>query len=262
MLKFKNGFRSFKSSYLQITGVLLLIVLAVSQLWYNSANSSQASAAVAAQVRFAGEYRIGDGQWHTIEEGKHISATKGDVTLRGNFHLFSPDNEYIGLFRSNVPIAFYTNHISLTFYEEEAYVIDHENPLFGVSACGVGWTAHSFSGDGTEPIEIVVHNPHRFGNETAVDEMLAKVAIWGGIGFERNILESGQAQRNAGLFFVIVSFVVLGSALFSALLHIQNNRIIWLLGLTVLSAGAYLAYNAPGVYFWSELVVCEQLKNA
>ena len=254
MLKFKNGFRSFKSSYLQIAGVLLLIVLAVSQLWYNSANSSQASAAVAAQVRFAGEYRIGDGQWHTIEEGKHISATKGDVTLRGNFHLFSPDNEYIGLFCSDVPIAFYTNHISLTFYEEEAYVIDHENPLFGVSACGVDWTAHSFSGDGTEPIEIVVHNPHRFGNENAIDELLANVAIWANIDFERSILESGLTQRNTGLFLVIVAFVLLGSALFSTLLHIANNRIIWLLGATIFSAGVNLAYSAPGVSFWSEYI--------
>ena len=68
------------------------------------------------------------------------------------------------------------------------------------------------------------------------------------------MLESGQVQRNTGLFFVIVSFVLLGSALFSALLRVQNNRIIWLLGATILSAGIYLAYSASGVPFWSEFV--------
>ena len=256
MLKFKNRFHLFKSSHVQIAGVLLLIFLAVFMLWFNNANSNQSIGATAARVRFNGEYRIGDGQWQTIDEGKHIPATKGDVTLRGNFHLFSPGGEYIGLFSGNTPIAFYTDHISLTFYEgeDEPYVIDHENPLFGASACGVDWTAHSFSSDGTEPIEIVVHNPHRFGNENAIDEMLSNLAIWGNINFERDILADGQTQRNTGLFFVIVSLVLLGSALFSALLHIPNNRVIWLLGATILSAGIYLVYSASGVSFWSEFI--------
>ena len=256
MIKFKNRFHLLKSSLLPVAGILLLIILAVFMLWFNNANSNQAIGATAARVRFDGEYRIGDGQWQTIEEGKHIPATKGDVTLRGNFHLFSPGGEYIGLFSGNTPIAFYTDHISLTFYEgeDEPYVIDHENPLFGVSACGIDWTAHSFSSEGTEPIEIVVHNPHRFGNENAIDEMLSSVAIWSNIDFERDILTEGQAQRNTGLFFVIVSLILVGSALFSALLHIPNTRVIWLLGTTIFSAGIYLAFSASGVSFWSEFI--------
>ena len=256
MIKFKNRFHLLKSSLLPVAGILLLIILAVLMLWFNNANSNQAIGATAARVRFDGEYRIGDGQWQTIEEGKHIPATKGDVTLRGNFHLFSPGGEYIGLFSGNTPIAFYNDHISLTFYEgeDEPYVIDHENPLFGVSACGIDWTAHSFSSEGTEPIEIVVHNPHRFGNENAIDEMLSGVAIWGNIDFERDILTEGQAQRNTGLFFVIVSLILVGSALFSALLHIPNTRVIWLLGTTIFSAGIYLAFSASGVSFWSEFI--------
>ena len=256
MIKFKNRFHLLKSSLLPVAGILLLIILAVFMLWFNNANSNQAIGATATRVRFDGEYRIGDGQWQTIEEGKHIPATKGDVTLRGNFHLFSPGGEYIGLFSGNTPIAFYNDHISLTFYEgeDEPYVIDHENPLFGVSACGIDWTAHSFSSEGTEPIEIVVHNPHRFGNENAIDEMLSSVAIWSNIDFERDILTEGQAQRNTGLFFVIVSLILVGSALFSALLHIPNTRVIWLLGTTIFSAGIYLAYSASGVSFWSEFI--------
>ena len=126
--------------------------------------------------------------------------------------------------------------------------------MYGVSACGIDWTACNLFGDGTEPIEIIVHNPHRFGNENAIDEMLSSVAIWGNIDFEREIMESGKTQRNVGLLFVIVSLILLGAAVFSALLHVQNNRIIWLLGVTIFSAGAYLTYSAPGVSFWSENV--------
>ena len=243
-----------KHSQLQVAGILMLLFLAVLLLLFNHLNSSQATSAMAAQVRFEGEYRIGDGSWQEITEGQHIPATKGDVTLRGNFHMLTPDGEYVGIYSGDLPIAFYTNHIGITIYEEglEPYQFDAENPLYGDAVCSVSWTAHLFAVGQEDPLEIVIHNPHRFGNETAIDEMLSSLALWTGIEFEKSILTDGQTQRNTGLFFVIIAFVLLGSALFSALLHVPNSRIIWLLGATVLSAGVYLAYNASGTYFWSE----------
>ena len=256
MPELKKRMNLFQKTYLQVAGIILLLCLAAFLLWFNNTNSMQAISALVAQVRFYGEYRIGDGQWQQIEEGKHIPATKGDVTLRGNFHMLAPDGEYVGIYRGDLPIAFYTNHISLTFYESEnePFTIDMENPLYGTSACGEGWTAHLFTTESEEPIEILVHNPHRFGNETAIDEMLSNLAFWSGIDFERDRMDSGKTQRNTGLLFVIISFVLIGSALFSALLHIPNNRTIWILGATILSAGVYLAYSASGVSFWSESI--------
>ncbi len=250
----KNRLRIFKSSYLQVAGILLLIIFAALMMWFNNANSTQAISATVAQVRFYGEYRIGEGQWQEITEGQHIPATKGDVTLRGNFHMLTPDGEYIGVYRGELPIALYSNHISLTIYEgnNEPFMIDIENPLYGSSACSEYWNGYMLSSGSDESIEILIHNPHRFGNENAIDELLSGMALWSGIDFERGVLNSGQTQRNTGLLFVIVSFVLLGSALFSTLLHVPNTRIIWLLGAIILSAGVYLAYGAPGVSFWSE----------
>ena len=252
----KHEFQLFQSAHIQVAGILLLIFLAALMLWFNNINSLQAISAISAKVQFYGEYRIGDSQWQEIAEGQHIPATKGDVTLRGNFHMLAPDGEYIGIYRSDTPIAFYTNHINLTILEgkNDPFVIDMENPLYGTSACGVCWTAYLLTTGSEESIEIVIHNPHRFGNENAIDDMLSNLALWSGIDFERDMLESGKNQRNTGLFFVIVSLVLLGSALFSALLHIPNSRIIWLLGATIISAGIYLAYSASGVSFWSEFV--------
>ena len=253
----KNRFYPFKKMRWQVTGVLLLILLAVFLLWFNNSNSMQAQSAMVAQVRFEGEYRIADGAWQRIVSGEHIPATKGDVTLRGNFHMLTPDGEYVGIYRGELPIAFYTNHINLTFYEAgcEPFVVDMENPLYGASACGVSWTAHSFTSDAEEPIEILVHNPHAFGNETAIDEMLSEIALWAGIDFEKGVLSRGEPQRNAGLLLMLVSVVFLGIALFSSLIHVKSSRIIWLLGLVVLFAGAYFAYSAHGIGFWSESIV-------
>lgn len=237
-----------------MAGILLLIIFAALMMWFNHVNSTQAISATVAKVRFYGEYRIGDRQWQEITEGQHIPATKGDVTLRGNFHMLTPDGEYVGVYRGELPVAFYSNHISLTIYEgsNEPFVMDIENPLYGNSACCKYWTGYMLSSGSEESIEILIHNPHRFGNENAIDEMLSNMSLWSGIDFESDVLDSGQTQRNIGLFFVIVSLALLGSALFSALLHVPNTRIIWLLGATILSAGIYLAYSAPGVSFWNE----------
>ncbi len=242
---------------LQTAATVLLFLIAVLLLWTSNLTSNQATAAIPAQVRFEGEFRIADGPWQPITEGIHIPATKGDVTLRGNFHMYAPDGEYVGIFDGDTPIALYTDHINLVFYEgkNEPFVIDCENPIFGKSACGVNWTAHHFAGNNIGKIEIVVHNPHRFGNETAIDKLLSQTAFWGDMGFERGVLDSGKFQRNVGLLLAVVALILLGIALFSALLHIPSNRLIWLLGLTTLFAGGYFAYSAPGVSFWSESIV-------
>ena len=254
MIGFKDKFHILKKFPWQIAGIMILVLLSLFMLWFNKANSNQATNAISAQVRFWGEYRIGDGEWKTITEGEHIPSTKGDVTLRGNFHMIAPDGEYVGIYSGDTPIAFYSNHIHLTFHLGNGEIIENdvENPLYKNSFCGAHWIAYVFTDE--EPIEITIHNPHAFGNEKAIDEMLSDLAFWSGIDFEKAMMERGKTERNIGLLFSIIAFVLIGSALFSALLHIPNSKIIWLLGATVLAAGIYLAYSSYGVSFWSEII--------
>ena len=251
-----NKFHFLNKTVLKIVGIFLMLILGVGLFWQGKANSMQAVPAMLAQVYFEGEYRIGDGEWQEIVEGEHISSTQGDVTLRGRFHMLTPNGEYVGIYSDEIPVAFYTDHINLTFYDTNgnAYMADHENPLFGESACGVCWIAHTFT-EGENIIEIVVHNPHNFGNENAIDEMLSSVALWAGIDFEKEILDGGRAQRNTGLVFILASFMFLGTALFSSLIHVKNSKIIWLLGAVILSAGGYFMYTSVGISFWSESIV-------
>ena len=253
----ETKFSFINKTTLWIVGIFAVLFLALVLLWYGNANSMQAMPAMVAGVYFDGEYRIADGQWQKIEKGKHISSTEGDVTLRGNFHLVAPDGEYIGVCTDSIPIALYTNHINLTFYEgeKEPFIIDVENPLYGDSACHEDWSAYVLTSGSEEPIEILIHNPHRFGNEAAIDEMLSSTALWTDIEFEKGVLESGKTQRDIGLLFAIISLVVLGTALFSTLIHIKNSKIIWLFGTVILFAGIYLSYSADGVSFWNESVV-------
>ena len=252
----KNKFK-FKKKYIPIVGVSLLILLALLLLWFNNSTSLQAAPALLAEVYFEGEYQIEDGEWQKIVKGEHIPSTKGDVTLRGNFHMLDPEGNYVGVYRGDIPIAFYTDHINLTFYEKgiQPFVVDMENPLYGDSNCGEGWNACFFVSESDEPIEILIHNPHTIGNETAIDEMLSSIALWAGMEFEKDVLSVGETQRNAGMLLMLVSIVFLGIALFSSLIHIKSSRLIWLFGLVVLFAGAYFSYSSYGVSFWSESIV-------
>ena len=240
-----------------LVGVLLVAAAAGVLLWHGNATSSQAELALMAQVHFEGEYRVADGEWQALQQGAHVPSTKGDVTLRGNFHMLTPDGEYVGIYSGELPVALYVNHLNVTIREgeNEPLVMDTENPLYGDSSCGAVWMAYSFLTEQGDPIEMVIHNPHGFGNETAIDEMLESTAIWSGIEFEKGVLESGESQRNIGLFFLVASLLFLGSALFSTLIHTKRSKILWILGMVVVFAGVFLAYSADGVSFWSASIV-------
>ena len=257
MPKLINRLSIFKHAHLQVIGAIFILLLALVLLWHGNATSNQAQPALVARVYFDGAYRIANGPWQELVEGEHIPATKGNVTLRGNFHMLTPDGEYVGIYRGDMPIALYTDHISLTIREgeNESYIIDMENPLFGDSACGKGWSAYLLTSGSEEPIEILIHNPHSFGNENAIDELLSNMALWSGLDFEKGVLESGEVQRNTGLFFIIVALVLFGIALLSTLIHIKNSRLLWIVGMVIMFAGTYFTYSARGISFWSESIV-------
>ena len=238
---------------LSVVAFFLLISLALLLLWFSNSNSSQALPSLVADVYFEGRWRIGDGEWHELAEGEHIPSTKGDVTLQGNFHELDPGGGYVGIYRGELPIAFFLDHVSVTVYEvgQEPFVLDTENPLYGDSVCGVRWEAYLLTGESSEPIEIVIHNPHGFGNERAIDEMLSELALWNGMEFENRISDRGEPQRNAGMLLMLVSVVFLGIALFSSLIHVKGSRLIWLVGLAVLFAGLYFYYRSQGICFHS-----------
>ena len=253
----KKLFHNIKARHLCVLGVILLISLAAVLLWYNKSTSTQASGSTVAQVYFDGRYRIAGGEWQTIKSGEHIPATRGDVSLQLNFHLMDPDGNPLEDFKGAVPIAFFTDHIGLTFFEngKKTRVTDNENPLIGEPACAESWTMQTVKIGNAEPVEVLVHNPHVFGNETAIDEMLSSFSIWANMDFEKEILNSVQTERNAGILLMLASVVFLGIALFSSLIHVKNAKIIWLFGLVALFAGVYLTYSRDGVSFFSESMI-------
>lgn len=249
-------FKAFKKIPWSKIGVICLFVLFALLIVKSSVNNNQAVMPTGANIYFEGEYSIDGGVWNKIEEGEHIPATEGDVTLRGRFHMSAPSGEYIGLVGKGTPIAFLLDHVNVKVYEsgQAPYELYNENPRVGSSACGEIWLTYVLRGETDEPVEIVIHNPHEFGNNTAVDSFLSGIDFWTGTAFEEKVLSSGENQRYLGLLFCIGAIVLMGIALFSSLIHIPKNILIWMLGFVTFFAGVYFTYSAPGTYFWSELI--------
>ena len=255
----KTNSKLLNNPKIVIVGVLFIVLLAGILLWQGNINSTQSTPSLLSSVYFEGVYIIGDDEPQPIVPGKHIPATKGDVILRGKFHEIDPAGQYKGVYTDVIPIVFYVNHINLTFcINGVEHQIESENPLFGKSSCGETWISVPFP-EGENFIEIVVCNPHKFGNENAIDQMLANVALRDGIAFDKDVLARGATQRNIGLLFTIASAMFLGTALFSTLIHVKNNKIIWLLGLIIFFAGLYFIYSSLGISFWSDSIVSNTL---
>ena len=256
MLTIKKGAEALKKIPWVTIGIVCLFLIFALLIVNNHLNNNQALMPTGADISFEGEYSVNGGPWHKIEEGTHIPATDGDVTLRGYFHMYAPSGEYLRAAKKGTTVAFFLDHVNVKVYEsgQGPYELYNENPLIGASACGEIWLPYALLGDTEEPIEIVIHNPHAFGNENAVDEFLSCVDFWSGSDMEKEVQESGKGQRMLGVTFAIGAIVMLGIAMFSTMLRLPKSLLIWLFGFVTLFAGAYLAYSSKGVYFWSELI--------
>ena len=229
-----------------------ILLFAIFFVWTGYHNSNQATPAFVIDIAFQGEYKIGDGEWHTIIKGEHIPSTQGDVTLRGTFQMIDPQtNEPFGTFFADLPVNLYFNHIGgyAVLPEGEIVHFDVEHEMFGENLCGVMWEGIYSTGE--EPITIVLQNPHGFGNEFAIDDFLKNMSAAEGIYLESIMLEKGKQQRTVGFLILIMSLIVLGIATFSIIIHVKKVKEMWLLGLMSLSASGYLLFDAFAVSIWN-----------
>ncbi|MGN0396063.1 MAG: sensor histidine kinase [Coprococcus sp.] len=240
-------------------GVILIIFFGMFLMIMNITGSNQAQMSVPLRVTFQGEYKIADGEWKPLVKGEHISATKGDVTLKGYFQLETPDcSEVIGRLPNGFSIELYYDHIGAVFYVpgQEPHVSDIENSDFDESLCGKVWNQYCYTGTDTDTIEIVLTNRHRFGNEDAVDNFLSSMYVYSDNEIFKAALEKdGYVERTLGFAGMIVSLVLFGVAIFSSLFRIPNSKTMWLIGLMIFFAGGYFIFSSPNICLWSDMII-------
>lgn len=240
-------------------GLALLLLFSAAFLFLGRRDSSQADASFVAGVRFCGEYRVGDGDFSPVVEGEHIPATRGDVTLRGYFLVTDPfEGEPLGPVEAGTTLSMYLRHLSATLYlpSGEVIFLDTENPHLGEDACAIAWESFTVpeggAGNETDPVTIVLHNPHAFGNRTAVDEFLSHLSLAPGILLEKAMLEEGNTERRVGVVIIIAAIIMLGIAVFSTFIHIRYSAELWLMGFMSFFAGGYFLFDAFAVCLWND----------
>ena len=233
---------------------LLAIILCIF-VYTGRQYGSQAMNALYLSAEFQGEYKVADGNFQPYVKGEHIPANKGDVTLKGHFQLIVPTTgEIVGNAPEGTVLAFYFNHIGGEVSEggENFRPFDAECELIGEDLCGKMYIGYMCKGE--DEITIKLKNPHKFGNPNAVDDFLNNLSTYGGTEFERDTLNRGSVNRILGIALVLFSFMILGTAVFSMLIHIKGSKNLWLVGLGVFSAGIYFLFKAHGVMFFSEII--------
>ncbi len=243
-----------KKIFIGICISLLAIVLCF--FVYTGRNyGSQAMNAMYLSAEFQGEYKVADGDWQPYVKGQHIPANKGDVTLKGHFRLFVPTTgEIVGNAQEGTVLAFYFNHIGGEVSEggEEFRPFDAEYALIGEDLCGKTYIGYVCKG--ADEITIKLKNPHKFGNAGAVDDFLSNLSTYGGTDFERDMLNRGSTHRILGIALILFAFMLLGTAIFSMLIHIKGSSNLWVVGFCVFCAGIYFLFKAHGVMFFSEII--------
>ena len=208
--------------------VFLLAVILCFFVYTGRDYGNQAMNAMYLSAQFQGEYKIADGDWHPYVKGKHIPANKGNVTLKGHFELYVPTTgEVICNAEEGVVLAFYFNHLGGEISEngEEFRPFDAELDITGEDLCGKMYIGYECKG--ADEITIRLKNPHKFGNEGAVDDFLNNLNTYGGTDFERNMLNQGSAQRVLGIALILFAFMILGTAIFSMMIHVKGNGNLW-----------------------------------
>ena len=237
------------SSIGQLVFLALIIVVTI----ITFVNNHNSVAATSLDVTFTGEYRIDDGQWHKITSESRIPALQGDVTLKGVFEAITPDGENIGNLKNGWIVLFNLDHIGGEMYigGECVHIFDSENQKIGTFTCGENVSAYMITGKESAGIEIVLRNPHKFGNGNAVNTFLNSLSLYS-YESEKSLSSLGNNERAIGFIIIIIlSFILCGIALFSTLLHIPYSKILWQTVAVMCFAGSYAVMSVPYISFWS-----------
>ena len=216
--------------------------------------SHQASDAYVFDVKFVGEYRIDDGEWHPLSSTKHISSTKGNVELKGVFVLCDAQTgEAILNAEKGTIISMYLDHIKATVRDAKGneWISDNENELLGDGVCSQMWTEYVFEGEAGDEVVITLENPHIMANGKAVDSFLENLRIYNVENHKSLFYNVEVFQIILGILLVVFLFVLLGVALFSALLRVKYTQEIWLAWLLVFFGGAYFIFCWDKIGIWS-----------
>lgn len=246
-----------KKNRLALWGQCALLLLAVILLLAVFLDRGETVESVPPKISFQGEYRIGSGEWKPLLPNERILLTNGCVTLRGRLYAVGSDGAAPEPLAQGTPVLFYLDHIGAEVFlnGESVRKFNTEDPRYGAGSCGEEWVRYNYDASQTDTWEIVLRNPHRYGNRTSVDEFLGSMLLDTGADAKTYLLVEGTPARSIGFAVLVFAIFILGAALFSAFLRVSEAGFLCQIGLTLFFSGGYLIFDSPNISVWSTSII-------
>lgn len=241
----------YKSGYVYIVMIVIFSLISIfGRKEYRTYN-------IPSSLMFQGEYRIGDGEWNQIDPETHISAVRGDVTFRGNFRFTDKEKKAAEYLEKDDVISLYFNHLNVELYVngELKLISGIEGSKYGDEVCGRRWAIYHHEGNIGDTVEIIFRNPHKFGNNTAIDEFLDSIYIYETPFFEQYLDRERYVENVTGTIVLITALMLVGVAVFSTLMGLPQNKTMWLVGLALFAAGGYCIFDSSTDFIWDRFIV-------
>lgn len=268
--KFNKWLTAIKKLPIAFIGCLILIIACLGSLLSTSKNPAMPIPALSFTTSFDGVYKIGDGDWKELPTDGHISSTEDDVTLHGKFIVLFEDGQFLTDNPEGFYFNFYCNHIFVTIsLGGETIVSDTEYPQNGEWACGAMWLSYLFPNDTDGEVEIVISNPHKHGNELAIDEFLGMIQIDDPTVIADTLAKQYDTSRYVGFSFVALALVVFVLTVVAFIAKLKIAKVLWIIAFWVLFTGGIYILDVADVFFWNEnlpfntaaLCLCQMLSS-
>ena len=237
-------------------GFVLPLLLAVVCLLSVTHNNYQATLPIPMPQELIGEYSRDGVNWQPLTEESELSALKGDLYLRGTFLREMGEGWQLNYYRNHIGISLKVN--GELIYQDDVLSVPNLRPEMFASMCARTWAATLVPAISTEDtVEIYLHNPHVYGNESAYRDFLTTLCSdpveWSIL--ELNLAHHGEQFRMMGVLFAVTSLMLLGAAIAAIIMRIPVGGMLLKTGLLTLFAGGYVAFDSIDVSYWIELNV-------
>lgn len=238
---------SFKEHILKKTPVNIILYAAMLLMagllvMTVSSQSNQAVMSIPAHIHFDGVYRQNGGEWQTLDAEADLSAYRGDITFRGSF-----DTELW----EGIEMRFYLNHIGMEIYRDGEMLYGSSQERY-MGMCGSTWVSWELPAASLEDVfEIRLFNPHRFGNRNAYQQFLDSIYMGSDVIVENYFDRQSQPYRAVGIFILVGSIALTGTAVGYRLLCLPNSSLLLKAGIMSLMMGTYIHLDAKDISFWS-----------
>ena len=245
-----------KKRWFEYIGFVLPLLLAFICLLFVSLNNHQALLAIPMPQEFLGEYSYDGETWRTLTEESDISALKGDLYLRGTLLREMEEGWQLNFYRNHIGVLIKVN--GQLIYQDDIIEFSNLKSEFFASMCARTWTGTLVPAIAPEDtVEIYLHNPHVYGNETAYRDFLTTLCSdpveWSIL--ELNLEPYGEQFRILGIFLAVTSLMLLGAAIAAVIVRVPVGTTLMKLGFLTLFSGGYIAFDTIDVSYWNDLNV-------